>query len=58
MNEDKSIEYANLAINFDFGKNSSYLCGCEWFYGTYFGRFWSFMADHEVVAMGQVFPLG
>lgn len=30
MNEDKSIEYANFAIIFDFGKNSIYLCGCEW----------------------------
>ena len=35
-----------------------YLCGCGWFYGTNFGRFCSFMADHEAVAMGQVLPLG
>ena len=35
-----------------------YLCGCEWLYGTYFGRFWGFMVDYKVVAMGQVFPLG
>jgi len=32
--------------------------GCEWLYGTYFGHFWGFMADHEAVAMGQVFPVG
>ena len=35
-----------------------YLCGCEWLYGTYFGRFWGLMVDHEAVAMGQVVPLG
>jgi hypothetical protein len=35
-----------------------YLCGCGWLYGTYFGRFWGFMADYKAVAMGQVVPLG
>ena len=33
-----------------------YLCGCEWLYGTYFGRFWGFLGGYEAVAMGQVFP--
>ena len=35
-----------------------YLCSCEWYYGTYSGCFWGFMADYKAVAMGQVFPLG
>jgi hypothetical protein len=34
-----------------------YLCGCAWLSGTYFGRFWGFVADHEAVVMGQVFPI-
>jgi hypothetical protein len=50
--------FANFVIIFDFCKNSYYFCGCEWLYGTYFGRFRGFMAGREAVAMGQVFPLG
>jgi len=38
--------------------NIVYLCGYEWLYSTYFGRFWGFIVDCEAVAMGQVFPLG
>jgi len=30
----------------------------EWLYGTYFGRFWGFVADFKAIAMGQVVLLG
>ncbi len=61
--------YANYAIIYDICKLSDYyncpsfiekmyLCDCERFYGTYFGRFFGFTAGNEAVAMGQVLPLG
>ena len=39
-------------------KEIVYHCGCEWLYGTYFGRFRGFMVGCEAIAMAQVLPLG
>lgn len=50
--------YATIIKRKNLFKRIVYLCGCEWFYDTCFGRFWDFMADLEAVAMGQVLPLG
>ena len=49
---------ANIAIIFDLCKKCNYLCGCEWLYGTYFGRFRGFMVDYKAIAMVPFLPLG
>ena len=34
-----------------------YLCGCEWFYGTYFGHFWALWLAMRLLQWGKSFRL-
>jgi len=44
--------YATIIKRKNLFKRIVYLCGCEWLYGTCFGRFRGFMSDFKVAAMG------
>ena len=52
------VQFANIVIILGISKKCYYLCGCEWLYGTYFGRFRGFVVGYKADAMEQAVPIG